>query len=142
MCTLLQTPKFTDALLVRFLLTKKKVPLLFSYFLAELKCSLTDIAAEGSTKISHFKVDPYHGFYFWLEDNDKLVQAELCSTSQNHTREMERKIILDIGVGHQLSDFVLLYDQSKLQIADLTLNSLFEIDIQSQRSKNPSIAVK
>ena len=121
---------------------EKKVALLFSYFLAELKCSLTDIAAEGSTKISHFKVDPYHGFYFWLEDNDKLVQAELCSTSQNHTRKMERKIILDKGVGHQLSDFVLLYDQSKLQIADLTLNSLLEIDIQSQRSKNPSIAVK
>merc|ERR1712029_116851 len=36
----------------------------------------------------------------------------------------------------------MLFDQSKLQIADLTLNSLFEIDIQSQRSKNPSIAVK
>ena len=113
------------------------------YFLAELKCSLTEIVAEGSTKISHFKVDPYHGFYFWLEDNDKLVQAELCSTSQNHTsRKMERKIILYKGVEHQLSDFVMLFDQSKLQIADLTLNSLFEIDIQSQRSKNPSIAVK
>ena len=93
---------------------------------------MTDIVAEGS--ISNFKVDPYHGFYFWIEDNDKLVQAQLCS------QLLERKIILD-KKGHHLSSFVLHFDQSKIQIADLTSNSLFEIDVQNQRS-NPSVAAK
>ena len=97
----------------------------------DLECTYF-VGQDGS--MSNFKVDPYHGFYFWIEDTDKLVQAELC----NHGK-MERKIILEKST---LSDFVLQFDQSKLQIADLPSGSLYEIDVQSQRSKSNRVAAK
>ncbi len=77
-----------------------------------------------------FKVDPYHGFIFWIEDSTKLIQLELGCEGQ----DVQRKVLLD-NAQQELGDFTILHHQFKLQVAVKSANALLELDIVSQRSR-------
>ena len=81
--------------------------------------------------IKSFKVDPYHGFVFWIEEEDSstLIQLEeQCSDQDVFIVELLRR--------NKLGDFAIRFEEFKLQVADLAENSLLEIDIQTRRSKS------
>ena len=40
-----------------------------------------------------------------------------------------------VNNGHKLGDFTILFQEFKLQVADLSENALLELDIVSQRSR-------
>ena len=76
-------------------------------------------------------MDPYHGFMFWTENDEKLIQSEsFCDENQKY----QRKILIDSN--NKLGDFVILFDQFKLQIADLSVNTLLELDLASLKSRS------
>ena len=95
-----------------------------------------------SGSISEIQIDPYHGFLFWIENNKRLVQIEkLCQ--QKEEGEYDRKILID-NKQNQLGNFLILFEQFKLQIADLTENTLLELELASSqrsgsRSSTPNI---
>ena len=96
-------------------------------FFADMLCKPLDIQINGD--VTHFKVDPFHGFLFWIENGSKLVQLEL-GCNNNH---QNKKVL--VSNGHRLGDFTILFQEFKLQVADLTENALLELDIVSQRSR-------
>ena len=99
-----------------------------------------------SGSISEIQIDPYHGFLFWIENNTKLVQIEkLCQQKEEGEEEEKyhRKILID-NKQNQLGNFLILFEQFKLQIADLTENTLLELELASSqrsgsRSSTPNI---
>ena len=99
-----------------------------------------------SGSISEIQIDPYHGFLFWIENNKRLVQIEkLCQQKEEGEEEEKyhRKILID-NKQNQLGNFLILFEQFKLQIADLTENTLLELELASSqrsgsRSSTPNI---
>ena len=99
-----------------------------------------------SGSISEIQIDPYHGFLFGIENNRRLVQIEkLCQQKEEGEEEEKyhRKILID-NKQNQLGNFLILFEQFKLQIADLTENTLLELELASSqrsgsRSSTPNI---
>ena len=99
-----------------------------------------------SGSISEIQIDPYHGFLFWIENYKRLVQIEkLCQQKEEGEEEEKyhRKILID-NKQNQLGNFLILFEQFKLQIADLTENTLLELELASSqrsgsRSSTPNI---
>lgn len=99
-----------------------------------------------SGSISEIQIDPCHGFLFWIENNKRLVQIEkLCQQKEEGEEEEKyhRKILID-NKQNQLGNFLILFEQFKLQIADLTENTLLELELASSqrsgsRSSTPNI---
>ena len=97
-----------------------------------------------SGSISEIQIDPYHGFLFWIENNRRLVQIEkLCQQKEEEEEKYHRKILID-NKQNQLGNFLILFEQFKLQIADLTENTLLELELASSqrsgsRSSTPNI---
>ncbi len=77
--------------------------------------------------IKSFKVDPYHGFVFWIEDDSKLVQYE---EDCEETGSARLDVILD-NAGQKLGDFVIKFADFKLQVVNVSGNSILELDIQA-----------
>ena len=88
------------------------------------QCLKLQVQIHGT--MSHLKVDPFHGFLFWIEGGQRLVQTEAQCDDGDKFR---RRVLIDNE--HDLGSFVLLFDQFKLQIADLTENALLELDLSS-----------
>ena len=89
-----------------------------------------------SGSISQIQADPYHGFIFWIENNKRLVQIEkLCQKQEEEGEEKYHRNVLIDNNQNQLGNFLILFEQFKLQIADLTENTLLELELaSSQRS--------
>ena len=103
-------------------------------FLDGSNCGTIDNNIDGD--VTHFKIDPYHGFAFWIEDDTKLMQLELGCSSLVPPPQIQ--VLLEMN-NHKLGDFVVLFDQFKLQIADLTDNHLLELDIIRSSQKTERV---
>lgn len=107
----------------------------FHYFCLDgIQCKDLNVAIAG--QISSFKVDPFHGFIFWIEDGNKLVQLEENCNNNNsqYTQQTSTDIKVLLSNGHKLGDFLLIFDQFKVQVSDLTANALLELDISKPGS--------
>ena len=67
----------------------------------------------------------------------------MCQQKEEEEEKYHRKILID-NKQNQLGNFLILFEQFKLQIADLTENTLLELELASSqrsgsRSSTPNI---